>query len=48
MQTSINTHMSQWSDSKLLGLILQQRHSCENSEAMADALLTQLGSCMAC
>lgn len=44
MQTSINTHMSQWSDSKLLGLILQQRHSCENSEAMADALLMQLGS----
>ena len=44
MQTSSRGHISQWSDSQLLGVILQQRHSSENSQALAETLLTELGS----
>ena len=44
MQTFSRGHISQWSDSQLLGVILQQRHSSENSQALAENLLTELGS----
>ena len=32
-------HISQWSDSQLLGFILQQRHSPQSSLHMANQLL---------